>query len=178
MKPVVIIAIAVVCSVIAVLGVLVALQEYAFWQAQMTLEEYERKLRAEEERQKEIIRLEEEKQKEIENKRIAAEILARSQYQNLVVTEYFIPYKDCLDNREETFCKEILNDIVKNYCSEKLESFSVKTTWTHFLKCVSITNEDVKQDDEIAMESQRILKCFEDYAGRDGIASICIRTWQ
>ena len=56
MKPVVIIAIAVGCSVVAVFGVLIAMQEIAFWQAEVAFEEYEKEQLAIEEAEKKKLR--------------------------------------------------------------------------------------------------------------------------
>jgi len=178
MKPVIIIAIAVVCSVVAVFTVLIAIEEYQFWRFEMALEEVEKERLSEEDRQ----RLDEVRKKALDDQIKNTKEEARLQYSNLDITKFYDQYSNCLNDNMEGFCFEILSDVVSDYCNEKLPSFSVSPddlVYAVYAKCVSITNQNIIQNEEIAIESDKIPKCFDDYAGRDdrNIALICIRTW-
>jgi len=87
MKPIVIIAIAVVCSVVAVLGVLVVLQEITTYQSQVAFDEY----------QTEVLRIEalerEIQQAEYDQNRV----LCVKLFPNTMGFGDRNPYRDCLD---------------------------------------------------------------------------------
>jgi len=88
MKPVVIIAIAIVCSVVAVLGVLVILQEITNYQSQIAFDEY----------QVEVSRLqtiENEKQQAIYDKNREACVYMFSNVMSMIGERN--PYQDCLN---------------------------------------------------------------------------------
>ncbi len=177
MKPVIIIALAVVCSVVAVFGVLIGIGEYQIWRFEMALEEVEKERLSEEARQ----RLDEVKKEAFDEQIKNTKEQARLSYSSLSIDEFHDQYSSCLDENIEGFCFEILNDVVMDYCNEKMASFPVSDEYrvysVYATKCISITIQNVIQNQEIAMESDKILKCFDDYTGSKNIASICVRTW-
>jgi transcriptional regulator with PAS, ATPase and Fis domain len=103
--------------------------------------------------------------------------MIKTPYDNLSVTKYAIQYNKCLSESSEGSCKDILNNAVNNYCNEKISWLLGSPSDTYIIKCVSMTNRDIIQNSPITMESQKILECINNYAGREDISRICIRSW-
>ena len=164
MKPVVIIAVAVICSVIAVLGVLMAIGEYQIWRFEVALEEVERDRLEEEERQRQMEIQKYENFKNFEQEVKQAKELAREKYRTANLSDYSEIYSDCISTPQKhyqtehilnVFCKERLVEVL----NELSESTQLRYSIEEIIQNKTINPILIEDPDDVQEYNERVDSC-------------------